>query len=176
MNHRFFLTSVLSALTLTGLASAQTVGNGTMGVTADISSSILITFTSAPGGLAVTGTGSSAGALPIGSVQMYGGTTATGVTKALQTNVSYTLTTPVNVQVDVANVTSSTYTLAAWEVSNDSHHTWSFNGVTLTGTTGPVDTAGGYGTPNPYNFVLLVPATSTANTVSGTVNFTATAN
>ena len=176
MNNRFILSSVLSALTLTGLANAQTVGNGTMGVTADISSSILITFTSATGGLAVTGTGTSAGALPIGSVQMYGGTTATGVTKALQTNVSYTLTTPVNVQVDVANVTSSAYTLAAWQVSADTHHTWTFNGVDLSGVTQTVDATGGYGTANPYNFVLKVLASSTSNTVSGTINFTATAN
>jgi hypothetical protein len=176
MNNRFILASVLSALTLAGLASAQTVGNGTMGVTADISSSILVTFTTATSGLAVTGSGTSAGALPIGSVQMYGGTTATGVTKTLQTNVSYTLSTPVNVQVDVANVTSSTYTLAAWQVSADTHHTWTFNGVNLTGTTLQVDATGAYGTPNAYTFALLVPATSTNNTVSGTINFTATAN
>src|SRR5208282_1582880 len=101
MNKKCILASVLSAFT--GLVSAQVSGNGSLGVTASIQGSILVTITSDGSGLAVTGSGTSSGTLPFASEQMYGGTVATGVTKTLTANTSYTLSTPVDIQVDVAN-------------------------------------------------------------------------
>jgi hypothetical protein len=176
MKRQLILISVLSAFT--GLVSAQVTGGGTLGVTADIQGSILVTFISDGSGLAVTGTGSSSGSLPFSNEQMYGGTPATGVTKTLTSNTSYTLSTPVDIQVDVANTASSSYLLKAWLTTADTHHTWTFNSVDLTSSSQTVDATGTYGQPNAYTFVLTVPASSNgaANTISNTVNFTATAN
>ena len=176
MNNKFILASVLSAFT--GLVSAQVTGGGTLGVTADIQGSILVTFISDGAGLAVTGTGTSAGTLPFASEQMYGGTPAVGVTKVLTSNTSFTLSTPVDIQVDVANTASATYLLKAWLTTADTHHTWTFNSVALSTSTQTVDATGTYAQANAYTFVLTVPASSNgaANTVSNTINFTATAN
>ena len=173
MNKQFILASVLSAFT--GLVSAQVVGGGSMGVTADIQGSILVTFISDGAGLAVTGTGTSAATLPFASEQMYGGTPATGVTKVLNGVTSFTLSTPVDVRVDIANSASATYTLAASLTTADTHHTFTFNSVALTAVAQTVDSTGGYAAPNAYPFVLTVPAASNgaANTVSNTINFTA---
>jgi len=178
MTKHFIFATTLSAFAFTGLVSAQSgiSGSGTLGVTAQIQGSILVTFTSDVAGLAVTGTGSSAGALPFASEQMYGGTPATGVTRALTSNTSYTLSTPVDIQVDVANTTTSTYLLAASLTTADTHHSFTFNSVVLSASPQTVDATGTYGQANSYTFILTVPAASVANTISNTINFTATSN
>jgi hypothetical protein len=178
MNNKFILATALSAFAFTGLVSAQVSGGGTLGVTANIQGSILVTFTQATGGLAVGGTGS-AGTWAFGTVQMYGGTIATGLTRSLNNGIiSYDLTTPVNIEVDTANTGSLTYLLAAWLTSADTSHAWTFNTVVLSATSQTVDATGTYGQPNSYPFILTVPTAShgASNTVSNTINFTATVN
>jgi hypothetical protein len=180
MNNRFILTATLSALAFTGLLSASGVsGTGTLGVTANIQGSILVTFTTGSGGLTVTGTGTSAGSWAFGTVQMYGGSIASGLTRSLNNGIiSYDLSTPVNIEVDTANTGSLTYLLAAWLTTADSFHAWTFNSVVLTSSPQTVDLTGTYGQANSYPFVLTVPAASSgaSNTVSNTINFTATVN
>ena len=166
MSKTSLLAAALSAFALTGIVSAQVSGSGTLGVTAQIQGSILVTFTSDSAGLAVTGTGSSAGTLPFASEQMFGGTPASGVTKTLTANTSYTLSTPIDIQVDVANTTTSSYLLSASLTTGDTHHSFTFNSVVLTATPQTVDATGTYGQPNAYPFILGVPATSTQNTIS----------
>jgi hypothetical protein len=178
MKNKFILKS-LTALAFTGLASASGVsGTGTLGVTANIQGSILVTFTQATGGLALGGTASAA-TWTFGTVEMYGAAPTTGLTRNLNNGItSFDLTTPVNIEVDMANTGSPTYLLAAWLTSADTYHAWTFNSVVLGATSATVDAAGTYGQANSYPFILTVPAASSgaSNTVSNTINFTATAN
>lgn len=177
MKNRIILVTVLSAFT--GLMSASGVtGSGTLQVTADIQGSILVTFTTDVAGLAVTGTGTSAGTLPFGTQKMFGGAPGTGVTKVVTIGTGFTLSTPVDIEVDVANTNTTNYTLSAALNAADANHTWTFNNVVLTATPAAVDATGTYGQANSYVFILGVPQayTAGANTVSNTINFTATAN
>src|SRR5580693_4345619 len=111
MKHTIALTTALSAFALVGLANAQVTTGGTLGVTANIEGSINLIFTTATGGFAVTGTGTATASLLFGNVQMYGGTVPTNVTRTLTGKTAFTLTTPVNVEVDLANQVSSDYSL-----------------------------------------------------------------
>jgi len=179
MINKFVFASVLSTFALTGLVNAQVTGSGTLGVTGTIQGSILVTFTTATSGLAVTGTGTSAASLPFGTVQMYGGTPTTGLTRSLNNGItSYDMSTPINIEVDTANTGSATYLLSASLGTADSFHTWTFNSVALSTTPITVDLTGTYGQANPYPFVLTIPTAShgASNTVSNTIAFVATVN
>jgi hypothetical protein len=177
MKNTFILATTLSAFAFTGLVNAQAgvAGSGTLGVTANIQGSILLTFSAATSGAAVTGTGTSAGSLAFGTVQMYGGSVASGVTRTLTGTTGFTLATPINIDVEVANSASAAYTLAAALTTADAVNTWTFNGVILSATTASITVAGLYGT-TPYGFVLGVPATEATSSLSNTINFTATTN
>jgi hypothetical protein len=150
-------------------------------VTADIQGSILVTFTSDAAGLALTGTGTSAGTLPFATQYMWNPSTVaatTGVTKVVTKGTGFTLSTPVDIEVDVANTNTTTYTLAASLSAADANHTWTFNSIALSATPVTVDAAGVYAQANAYTFMLTVPQayTALANSVSNTISFTATAN
>src|ERR1700674_2515585 len=124
MKNKFILTSVLSAVALAGVASAQT-GSGALGVTAEVAGSINLTFVTDASGLAVTGTGTSTASLPFGTVSMYSGTVPTNVTKTVNGTTSFDLSTPFDVRVDLANSASTTYTLTATLATSDAVNTWS---------------------------------------------------
>src|ERR1700679_2037739 len=112
MKTRFVLVTLLSALVITGAASAQT-GSGTLGINATIQGSINLTFLTDASGMAVTGTSSSTASLPMGTVSMYGGTVPANVTKTVNgAAVSFNLSTPFDVRVDLANSSSTTFTLS----------------------------------------------------------------
>jgi len=174
MKNKLILTTVLSVFALSGVANAQVAASGTMGVTATVTGSLNLIFSSATGGFAVTGTGSSV-TLPFGAVQMYGGTVPTGVTRTLTGITAFTLSTPINVEVDMANSPSTAYDLAASLASTDAVNTWSFNGNPVTSTPGPVVTAATYGAPAAYILALTIPATNSTAALSNSINFTATA-
>jgi hypothetical protein len=177
MKQTFALRIALGALAVLGVANAQTTSGGTMGVTADIQGSINLIFSTATGGFAVTGTGTATASLPFGSVQMYGGTVPTNVTRTLTGITSFTLSTPINVEVDLANQTSANYKLLATLNAADTVNTWTFNTVAVTAAgIVPQITAGSYGSAAPFVFAVTIPASNTSGSLSNSLNFTATAN
>jgi hypothetical protein len=176
MKHTIALRIALSALALVGIANAQTAG-GTLGVTADIEGSINLIFSTATSGYTVTGTGTGTASLPFGNVQMYGGTVPTNVVRTLTGKTAFTLTTPVNVEVDLANSTSANFGVLVTLTSADAVNTWSFNSIAVTDTgIVPQITTATYGLATPYNLAVTIPANNTSGTLSNSLIFTATAN
>jgi hypothetical protein len=173
MKNKFILTSVLAAFGLSGVALAQT-GSGTLGVTATVSGSINLTFVTDPSGLAVTGTGSSAASLAFGTVKMYGGSVPTNVTKTVSGTSSFSLATPFDVRVDLANSASTTYTLTATLASVDAVNVWSINSTDISSAADFALTSEGvYSTNVPYTLHLTIPASEAAGGISNTIGFSA---
>ena len=173
MKNRFLLASVLSAFALTGIANAQT-GSGTLGVSATVAGSISLTFVTDASGLAVTGTGTSTASLPFGTVSMFGGSVPTNVTKAVNGTTSFTLSTPFDVRVDLANSASTTYTLTATLAASDAVNTWALGATDISSGAGFALTAAGvFATDVPYTLHLTVPASRAAGALSNTIGFTA---
>jgi hypothetical protein len=115
--------------------------------------------------------------LPFGNVQMYGGTLPTNVTRTLTGTTAFTLSTPIDVEVDLANQASDSYKLLGILAAADAVNTWTFNAVAVTaGGLVPQVTAGTYGTAAAYVLAVTIPASNTTGTLSNTINFTATAN
>jgi hypothetical protein len=172
MNNKFILAPMLSAFALIGVANAQT-GSGTLGVTATVQGSINLTFVTDASGLAVTGTATSTASLPFGNVSMYTGTVPTNVTKTIA-GTSFSLSTPFDVRVDLANSASTTYTLTATLAAADSINTWWLGAIDISAAAPHALTAAGvFGTAVPYTFKLTVPASATAGSISNTINFSA---
>src|ERR1700730_12042229 len=130
MKNKLILIIVLSVFALTGVANAQT-GSGTLGVTATVQGSINLTFVTDASGLAVTGTGTSTASLAFGTVSMYGGTVPTNVTKTVTGTTSFSLATPFDVRVDLANSASTTYTLTATLMTADAVNVWSIGATNI---------------------------------------------
>ena len=173
MRNRFILTSVLATLALTGIANAQT-GSGTLGVTATLVGSISLTFLTDASGLAVTGTGTSTASLPFGTVSMYGVSVPAHVTKTLNGSTSFSLSTPFDIRVDLANSISTAYTLNATLATADAVNTWVI-GATDISSAGPfaLTAAGVYGAAVPYTLKLTIPATETAGLITNSIGFSA---
>ncbi len=168
---------VLCALAFTGMASAQSTGSGTLGVTATVQGSLNLVFSTDASGLAVTGTGTSLASLSFGNVQMYGGTVPTNVTKTLNATVGFNLATPFDVRVDLANTVSSTYTLAATLTTPDAVNVWTIGATDVSsGASFALSSTGAYATATPYTLKLTVPASAAAGLITNTLNFTATSN
>src|SRR5271154_6986398 len=165
MRNKIILATVVAVVGLTGVGSAQVTSGGTLGVTADIQGSINLIFSTATSGFAVTGTGTATASLPFGNVQMYGGTVPTNVTRTLTGKTAFTLSTPINVEVDLANQASDNYSLLGTLASADAVNTWTFNAIAVTsaGAT-PQVTAGTYGSAAPYVFAVTIPASNTSGT------------
>src|SRR5271155_42647 len=177
VKHTIALTATLSAFALLGVANAQVTSGGTLGVSANIEGSINLTFLTATGGFAVTGTGTATASLPFGNVQMYGGTVPTNVVRTLTGTTSFTLTTPVNVEVDLANSTSADFGVLVTLTSADAVNSWKFNAIAVTDTgIVPQITAATYGTATPYNLAVTIPASNTSGSLANSLIFTATAN
>ncbi len=178
MKNRLILSTVLSAFVLTGVASAQT-GSGTLGVTADVSGSINLTFVTDASGLAVTGTGTGTASLPFGTVSMYGGSVPTNVTQTLSGTASFSLATPFDVRVDKSNTASATYILTAVLATPDATNVWTIGATDISagGINAPLATTAAYATALPYTLHLTVPATETTNlSISNSIGFTAVGN
>lgn len=150
MHNKLILKSVLTAFALAGVANAQT-GSGTMGVTATVQGSINLTFVTDASGLAVTGTTTSTASLPFGTVQMYGGSVPANVTTTLTGVTSFSLATPFDVRVDLANSPSVTHTLTATLSAADATNTWLIGATDISaGTAATLTAAGAYATAVPY--------------------------
>jgi hypothetical protein len=173
MKNRLLLASVLSAFALTGVASAQT-GSGTLGVTATVAGSISLTFITDVAGVTLTGSGTSAAVIPFGTVSMYGGSVPAGVTKIVNGASSFTLSTPFDVRVDLANSASTTYTLTATLATVDATNSWFIGAIDMSaGAPHALTAAGTFGTPVPWTLHLTVPASEAAGSISNSIGFTA---
>jgi hypothetical protein len=173
MKNRLILTSVLTAFALTGVANAQT-GSGTLGVTATIAGSINLTFVTDASGLPLTGTGTSTASLSFGTISMFGGSVPTNVTKTDNGTTSFSMSTPFDVRVDLANSISTAYTLNVTLATADATNAWLI-GATDISSGGPfaLTAAGEYGIAVPYTLKITVPATETAGTITNSIGFTA---
>jgi hypothetical protein len=176
MTNKLIVTTVLSVFAVCGIANAQaTAGSGTLGVSANVVGSLLMTFSTDTAGLAMTGTGTAAGTLPFGTVSMFSGSVPDKVTKTANGIASFTLSTPFGVRVDVANSPSTTYFLTAALQVADALNIWSVNSAVISAAPLQVATGAAYGTVISYPLSLTVPATSGIQTINNTINFTATA-
>jgi hypothetical protein len=177
VKNKCILASVLSAFALIGVANAQT-SSGNLGVSANVEGSINLTFVTDASGIGVTGTTTSTASLPFSNVQMYGGAVPTNVTKTVQGTTSFTLATPFDVRVDLANSASASYALTALLASPDATNVWTIGTYDLSAAliASPIGTAVGYGTNAAYTLKIVVPASEAAGSVSNTIGFTATAN
>jgi hypothetical protein len=177
IRNRFILTTALSAFALMGIANAQTAGSGTLEVTASVQGSLNLTFVTDGNGLAVTGTTTSTGALPFGTVSMYGGTIPANVIKTVNGTTSFDLSTPFDVRVDQSNSASTTYTLSATLATADASNKWSIGGTDISSAAAfALTSTGAYATAVPYVFKLEVPATEASGSVSNSIGFTAISN
>jgi hypothetical protein len=177
MKNKLVLMTVISAFGLAGLANAQVTSTGNLGVTANIEGSINLLFSTATGGFSVTGTGTATASLPFGNVQMYGGTPPTNVTRTLTGKTSFTLTTPVDVEVDLANSTSATYGVLVNLTTTDAVNSWTFNSIAVTDIgIVPQVTLADYGSAIPYNLAVTIPANNNSGSLTNTLIFLATAN
>lgn len=175
---RKLLVIFAAAVMMTSLAAAQTA-TGTLSVSATVTGSINLVFNSdtANGVALSSGAGTSNASLNFGTVSAFGAL-ATGVSRPTPTATTFTVSTPVDVQVIKTNSASANYTLVAQLNTADATNGWAVNGNTFTNATAGTATAtGAYGNNVPVTLAITIPFTTASGTViSNIVNFTATAN
>jgi hypothetical protein len=171
------VTAFAALMMISSAAVAQTTASGTLTVTATVNGTISLVFNSDPAGVALTGSGSNTATLAFGTVQAFGGVLTTGVTRTAGAT-SFTVSSPVDVFVDKANVASANYTLKAQLNAADAVNTWSVGGVPVTSALAATITAtGAYTTNVPETVALTIPfSTASGTNISNAINFTATAN
>jgi hypothetical protein len=178
MKKVMLLTIFAALMMISSAAVAQTTASGTLTVTATVNGTISLVFNSDPAGVALSGNGTNAATLAFGTVQAFGGTLAAGVSRSVVPGTSFTVSSPVDVFVDKANVSSANYTLKAQLNAADAVNSWSVGGVAVTSAAAATITAtGAYTTNVPETVALTVPfSTASGTNISNAINFTATAN
>jgi len=174
---RKLLVIFAAAVMITSLAAAQTA-TGNLTVTATVAGSINLVFNNDANGVQLTsGDGTNAASLNFGTVSAFG-TLPTGVSRPTPTATTFTVSTPVDVQVNKTNSASANYTLVAQLTTADATNTWAVNGSAFTNASAGTATAtGAYGSKVPVALAITIPFTTADSTViSNVVNFTATAN
>lgn len=164
------------AAMMTSFAAAQTA-TGQLTVTATVNGSISLVFNSDAAGVALSsGAGTNAATLNFGTVSAFGAIPAT-ITRSTTAS-DFTVSTPVDVLVSKANVTSANYTLTTQLNAADAVNTWAANGATFTNAAAGTATAtGAYGSNVPVTLAITIPfTTASGTTISNIVDFTATAN
>lgn len=163
------------ALAMPMLAAAQTTASGTLAVTATVQSSISLVFNSDASGVSLAGNGTNAATMALGTVSAYGPLSA-GVSRSVAAS-SFTVSSPFDVMVSKANITSSNYTLTAQLNAADATNGWAISGNALSSSSAATLTStGGYGSSTAYTLALTVPLSSSGGSISNTVNFVASAN
>ncbi len=144
---------------------------------AQLGLTISVQFSTDPSGLTLSGSGTAAATAAFGTVQAYGGTVPTGVTKSIGAS-NWILSTPIDVLVQkgTLDALSTSYTLTAALQASDLTHTWKLNSVALSTTASTLTTSGVYAATVVYNFSLTVPFSAAAGAINNTINFTVTAN
>lgn len=171
-----------TALLLIGIvANAQTTGGGTLQLSGELQPSIVLVFhQNTSGGIQLTaGDGSSAAAAALTTVSMYGTANGpVGSTNFIKTQQSdgFTLTGTFNVEVDAANVGSSTtYSLQAALQSSD-NATYTLGGTPITNGI-PTTVPGGpftYAVQQVHTIAIKFPSSMGSGAVGNTIIFTAT--
>jgi hypothetical protein len=156
-------------------SAKATSATGTVAVTATTVSSVSLTFVSDGAGIVLGGTGTSAATVAFGSVQAYGGAVPGGVTKTVNAPLNWSLSTPIDVVVELANQSSANYTLTAALQTADATNSWFLGATGLTTSAATLTSTGAYGS-TAYTFKLTIPFSATPGAISNTINFTATAN
>jgi hypothetical protein len=164
-----------SLLVLPSVAAAQDTSTGTLTVTATVESSIGLTFENDAAGVAMTGAGTNAATMALGSISAYNALSTPGVTRTVSAT-DFTVSSPFGVKVVKANTSSASYTLAAALGSADSTNTWRVNATALTTSNQNLGATYSYGSPVAHTMHLTVPFTASTGGVSKVLNFTATAN
>lgn len=178
MKKVLFATTILGILLMVPvLASAQVTSSGTMAVTATVDPSISLTFVTDASGISLTGSGTNAATMALGTVKAYGGSVPSNVTKSVNGVTDWSLATPFDVRVEKANTSSADYTLTGQLASADATRTWKIGSNTLSDTAASTLTStGSYNTNVSHTFTLTIPHSASSGAVSNTINFTATAN
>lgn len=164
-----------AALAMPVLSAAQTA-SGTLTVNATVQSSISMVFNSDASGVALTsGAGTNAATLDFGNISAYG--TLPGTISRTVGATSFTVSTPFDVLVNMANSSSANYTLKAQLNTADAVNTWALNTTTITNASqATLTSTGSYGSSAAYTLALTVPFSSSAAAITNTINFVASAN
>jgi len=165
----------VAMLTLPTFAAAQDTSTGTLTVTATVESSIGLTFENDAAGVSMSGAGTNAATMALGTISAYNTIATPGVTRTLGGS-SFTVSSPFGVKVVKANSASANYTLSAALASADSTNTWKINATALTTTNQSLGSSYSYGSAVAHTMSLTVPFTASTGAISKVLNFTAIAN
>ncbi|MGA7569538.1 MAG: hypothetical protein WBG27_09140 [Candidatus Aquilonibacter sp.] len=172
----------LPAIVMAGLlvvsspAAAAVKASGTLAVSATVTSSIGLAFTSSAEGVTLGGTGTSAATMAFGTISPHGGTVPTGATRVVHGTTSFTYSSPFDVTVTEQNSSSSCYTLAAL-LGASSADTFAVDAVTLSTNSQTITATGTYANSAQHTLALTVPYNTVGGSaISDTVDFTAIAN
>ncbi len=163
---------------MSSVASAQTA-QGTLTVNATVTGSIQLVFNNDGSGVNLTsGAGTSTATLDFGSVSAFGALGSPFITRNVNGTTSFTVSTPVDVQVTKSNSSSANYTLTAQLASADATNTWAVATKPVTNAAATTITAtGAYGSNTAEAIAITIPqATASGTSISNTINFTASAN
>jgi hypothetical protein len=153
-----------------------TTSSSAMAVTMTVAGSLSFVLQTDASGLTLTNSGTSSVTAAFGTMSAYGGTVPTGVTRTVNAPTNWKVSTPFDANIQIANQTSSNYTLTAQLASSDSTNTWAINTTTITSSSAATLTStGAYGTTS-YTLNLTIPFSEAAGLISNTINFVATAN
>ncbi len=162
---------------MSSFAGAQTA-TGVLTVTATVNSSLKLVFNSDGSGVPLSsGGGTNAATLAFGPVSALG-PIAANITRSVVPGTSFTVSTPVDVNVTKSNVASANYTLTANLGAADAVNTWKVGGVTVTsGPAATITATGAYAANVSEAIAITIPDTTANGTViNNTITFTATAN
>ncbi|HEY6351452.1 MAG TPA: hypothetical protein VI636_18775 [Candidatus Angelobacter sp.] len=171
------LATVLLLSVSLGLGTASaTSASGSVAVSVTVASSLDLVFQTDGSGLSLANSGMSSVTAAFGTMSAYGGSVPSGVTRTVNGTTNWKISTPFDVVIQVANQTSSNYTLTAQLQSSDSTNTWQIGTTNVTSASSATLTStGSYGN-TAYTFNLTIPFSESAGTISNTINFVATAN
>jgi hypothetical protein len=148
--------------------------------TASAQLTLVMQFSTDPSGISLSGGGTAAASASFTTVQAFGGSLPTGVTKAVGSN-SFTLTTTFDVKVfkgalDVLDVLSTSYTLLGALQSADLIDSWQMNSIPLSTTNSTISSTETYSSVLPFTLSINVPFSATTGAISNSIMLTAIAN
>jgi hypothetical protein len=169
--------TMLVVVVICGIGTASaTSASATMAVTVTVASSVSLILQTDASGMTLTNSGTSAVTAAFGTMSAYGGAVPTGVTRTVTAPTNWKISTPFDAIVQVANQTSTNYTLTAQLQTADSTNTWAIGATTITsGSAATLTATGAYGN-TAFTFSLTIPFSEAAGAISNTINFVATAN
>jgi hypothetical protein len=139
-----------------------------------VNGSIQLVFNTHTGGVALGSAGTNAATLDFGPVSAFGLIPAT-ITRTTAAN-SFTVSTPVDVQVNKTNSASANYVLKAVLVTADATNTWTVGGSNIS-TQQTLTSTGAYGSNLNFPVAITIPFTTPSGTlISNTISYVATAN